>query len=276
MEILKKIVSGIFKVILFGCVFLLVLSFSAKEMLQDGISSVVSSNLIQIPGIEMVKVENEKVNEFVQSPEVQEFMMQYVETIMGEEVDTTKINIGKDILEFVATNKEEIEEVTGQPIDMEKLEEFTKSEEMQQINEQYILMVTDAKENVPVEVKNVMQAYSFFLTSKFKILMGIIGAVAIGIIALINKSWYSWLKTVSKVLISCGIVIGLFAFAGTTILSNIFKALDYGNITLEYMDALIVAGVTIVSGIVIAIIYRLIEKRVKENAIANETPAVLS
>lgn len=276
MEILKKIVSGIFKVILFGCVFLLVLSFSAKEMLQDGISSVVSSNLIQIPGIEMVKVENEKVNEFVQSPEVQEFMMQYVETIMGEEVDTTKINIGEDILEFVATNKEEIEEVTGQPIDMEKLEEFTKSEEMQQINEQYILMVTDAKENVPVEVKNVMQAYSFFLTSKFKILMGIIGAVAIGIIALINKSWYSWLKTVSKVLISCGIVIGLFAFAGTTILSNIFKALDYGNITLEYMDALIVAGVTIVSGIVIAIIYRLIEKRVKENAIANETPAVLS
>lgn len=276
MIILKRVGSIIFKVILLVCVFLLLLSFSAKEMMKDGISSIISSNLVQIPGIEMIKVKNEKVAEFVQSPETQKFVMNYIETLMNEDVDTTKINIGEDILEFVTANKEKIEEITGQPIDMEKLEEFTKSTEMQEINEQYILMITDVKKNVPVEVKNMIQTYNFFLTNNFKILMTVISVVSILGIALIDKSWYSWLKPVSKVLICCGIVIGLFVFVGTTIFNNILKTLNYGKIILDYNNVLIVVGSSIVGGIILAIIYRLINKRIKENSISNGTSIALS
>ncbi len=270
MEKLRMIVSGLFKVVLLVCVFFLLISFSASGILKDGLSSVVGSKMFLIPGFEEVSVNNDKVMEFIQEPETKEFIMEYIDPIIGGEVDVDDINLGEDIYSFVLNNRDKIEEIVGEPIDMEQLKEFTDSEEMQAINEQYIDVVVNTKEIVPTEVKTMVHTYSFFLTGKFRLLMGIISGTAILLIALLEKSYHSWMKTVGKTLIGCGFVIVLFTLVGSSILNSILEAFDFFVFNLEYKNALRVAIISIIIGVVLAVIYSRVERHIKERSILND------
>lgn len=271
---MKKIVAGLFKVILLVCVFFLLLSFSVNGMIKDGISSVVNSNLDVIPELNEIGIDGEKIAELMEDEEVQELVMEYVEPVLGGEVDIENVNIGEDIFEFVNENKSKIEEVVGQPIDMEKVEEFTRSEEMNKINDQYKDVVIQTSGEVPVEVKNMVYTYGFFFTTQFRSLMTGIIVLAIVVIMIIEKSFHSWMSSVGKTLTGCGILLGVFVFAGSTILTKVLETFEFGTISFDYKNGLICAVISVVLGIILMIVYSMIEKRIKERSVLNEISEV--
>lgn len=260
MEIFKQIGLGVSKVILFICIFLLMLSFSMDGLIENSVSLIVQSSLVQMPNFEIVEVENEKVNELIKSPEAQEFIQNYIEPIISGNVDTSKINIGKDILTFVEANKEKIEKIIGQPIDIEKVKEFTESEEVKEVNEQYLEIVLKASEEVPTPVKKTIHTYEYFVSSSFKILMGIISGFMLVVIAFINKSYHSWIKTLGKALIGSSITLGILSGIGLLIINSLIKMMEVGNTSFGYENALITTGVGLVLGIIMVVGYKRVVK----------------
>lgn len=260
MEIMKKVSSGIAKVILFICIFLLMLSFSMEGLIENSVSLIVQNSLVQMPNFEIVEVENEKVNELIKSPEVQEFIKNYIEPVIDGKYDVSKINIGKDIFEFVEANKEKIEDIVGQPIDMEKVKEFTESEEIKEVNDKYLKIVSKASEEVPTPVKKTIHVYDYFVSGNFKILMGIISGVALVVITFVSKSYHSWIKTFGKTLIGSSIVFGVLSGIGLLIINGLIKMMEVGNVTFEYKNVLITTGVSLLLGIIMVVVYNMVVK----------------
>lgn len=260
MEIFKKIMLGIAKVILFNCMFLFMFSFSIKGLMNDGISVILSNKLAQIPEFEIV-VKEEKVNELIKSPETQEFIKEFVEPMIDSDVDISKIDIGGDVLTFIETNKEKLEAIVGQPIDISEVEKVVKSEEFQEVNKQYIEIVSRSRETVPVSVKNTIHAYTYFMSSEFRALMGIIGGVMLFVIALIKKPHYSFIKTFGKSLAGNGFMIGVISIFWLFAANGLFKIMEFENVTFDYKNALIMSGVSLVTGIIIVVVYNKIIKR---------------
>lgn len=271
---MKKLGTILFKVVLLVCVFLLLLSFSVDGMIKDGISSVVNSNIVEIPGFEELGIDGKKVTELIESDEGQELITKYVDPILGGEVDIENINIGSDILEFVNENKETIEDIIGQPIDMAEVESIVQSEEMNQLTEKYVEIVDQTSENVPVEVKNMVYAYGYFFTNQFRILMGVISGIMIILIALLEKSFYSWMKTIGKTLTGCGILIIIFVYAGPAILEMVLESLNFGILSFDTKNSLMCGIVSLVVGIVLLIVHGMIDKRVRERKILNEVSEI--
>lgn len=267
---MKKLISLLFKVVLLVCVFFLLLSFSVDGMIKDGISSVVNSNIVEIPGFEELGIDGEKVTELIESEEAQELITKYVEPVLGGEVNVENINIGSDILEFVNANKETIEEIVGQPIDMAEVESLVQSEEMNQLTEKYVEIVDQTRGSVPVEVKNMVYTYGYFFTKQFRILMSVISGVMILLIALVEKSFHSWMKIVGKTLAGCGILISLFAYVGPAILSKVLESMNFGMVSFDSKNGLMCGLVSLVIGIVLMIVHGMIDKRVRERSILNE------
>lgn len=273
MDILKNLLSGIFKVVLLVCVFLLLLNFSINAIFKDGISSIINNNLLVIPEFSELDIDSEKVIELVGSDEVKELVMGYVDPILGSDVDVDSVNIGADILNFIINNKTQIEEVVGQPIDIVSIEEFTKSEEMNKINEQYKETISQTSGVVPVEVKNMIYAYGFFFTNQFRVMMFIVCAITIGFIMLIERSFHTWMKSVGKTLTGCGILIGVFIFAGSKILMNVLETFEFGVIMIDYKNGLTCAIISLMIGIVLLIVHGKVERRIRERSILNEVSA---
>lgn len=263
MEIMKKIMSGTCKVILFICIFLLMLSFSIDGLMENSISLIVSNSLVEVPGFEIIEVENEKVNELIKSSEAQEFIKEYVEPLIGGELDSSKIDIGGDIFTFVEANKGKIEEIIGQPIDMEKVEAFTRSEEIEKVNEHYLEIVSEASDAVPTPVKSTLHAYTYFISNNFRILMGIISGVLLFIIAFINKSYYSWIKTFGKTLIGSSIIVGVLSGLGILVMNLFFKMMEFSNVSFDYRNMLITIGISLLVGIIIVVVYKKVVKEDK-------------
>lgn len=260
MEIMKKIVSGFCKVILFVCVILFLLSFSVDGLMEDGVSVIVSNTLRQIPEFEVV-VKNEKVNEFIKSPEAQKFIKEYVEPFIDEDIDISKVDIGEAVLTFIEINKEKIEEIIEQPIDMTEVEKIVNSEEMKEINKQYIEIVSKSRETVPVEVKNTIHTYNYFISGKFRILIGVIGGIMLLLISLINKSYHSWIKTLGKTMIGSSITIGIISLLGLFAINGLFRMMEYSNLTFSYKNSLITSGLCLIIGIIMVVIYNKVVKQ---------------
>ena len=271
MDILKNLLSGLFKSILLVCVFLLLLNFSVNAIFKDGINSVINNNLINIPGFDKLGIDSERIVDLVGSEEVKSLVIEYVDPILGGEVDVNNINIGADILEFVINNKTEIEGVVGQPIDILAVEEFAKSEEMKKFDEQYKETISQTSGVVPVEVKNMIYTYAFFFTEQFRFLMLIVCAVTIIFVMLIERSFHTWMKSVGKTLAGCGLLIVIFIYAGSNILLKVLKTFEFGVITIDYKNGFTCGVISLIIGIVLLIIYGKVERRIRERSILNET-----
>ncbi len=261
MEIFKKIILGVSRVVLFFSLFLLLSSFAMDGMVRLGISSIVSESLMQDSTFDDAIEDKEKINELFQKTETQEFVRKYFEPVISGDVDISKVNLGGDILEFVEHNKEKIEEVIGQPIDMERVEEFTKSKEMATLNDGYIEVVSKANDAVPTEVKNVIKICNFILSGRFRIMMGLISLLTIVIIAFIKKSYYDWIGIVGNDLIGCGSIVLIGSVGGLLVLNAMFDALKLGNITFKFGNVAIVSGGAIVVGIILKFIYKILDKK---------------
>ena len=274
MGLLKKFLVLVCNVILLLCVFLGTLSFTTTKIVKEGVSSVIDSKLSSLPAYGELGLDSEKLIEFVEKEEVREFALGYINPLLGEEIDVNNVNIGKDILVFVQEHKTELEEITGQNIEISKVEELANSQEMTELNSKYVDMVTETSGMVPVEVKDMVYTYGFFFTDSFRQIMLIAGVISIVLVILLEKSIHKWMKGVGGTLVGCGVLMFVALLVCSTVITQVFKLMNLEVISFDFKNVYICSGVIFILGIVLICIYNSLEKRERERSILNELSTI--
>lgn len=274
MKILKKILIILCNMFLLLSVFLGVVSYVATNAIREGISSVVNDKLSSIPGYQLLGFDSEKLSEFIEKEETMTFILEHINPMLGDEVDINSIDLSEDIYQFVEENKSELEEITGQEINMLYIRLIVESPMMQDVNAKYIDTITETTGNVPVEVKNMVYAYGFFFTDGFRIAMIVLAIVSIIGVILIEKSYHKWLKSVGGVLLGSGVIITISVVIGSIVIQEVFKAMEIPVIEPKLTSVYIIACGLAIVGLGMIIIYNMVEKRIRERSILNEISQV--
>ena len=274
MKILKKILIVLCNMFLLLSVFLGVVSYVATNAIREGISSVVNDKLNSIPGYQLLGFDSEKLSEFIEKEETMTFILDHINPMLGDEVDINSIDLSEDIYQFVEENKSELEEITGQEINMLYIRLIVESPMVQDVNAKYIDMITETTGNVPVEVKNMVYAYGFFFTDGFRIAMIVLAIVSIIGVILIEKSYHKWLKSVGGVLLGSGVIITISVVIGSIVIQEVFKAMELPVIEPKLTSVYIIACGLAIVGLGMIIIYNMVEKRIRERSILNEISQV--
>ena len=274
MKILKKILIILCNMFLLLSVFLGVVSYVATNAIREGISSVVNDKLSSIPGYQLLGFDSEKLSEFIEKEETMTFILEHINPMLGDEVDINSIDLSEDIYQFVEENKSELEEITGQEINMLYIRLIVESPMMQDVNAKYIDTITETTGNVPVEVKNMVYAYGFFFTDGFRIAMIVLAIVSIIGVILIEKSYHKWLKSVGGVLLGSGVIITISVVFGSIVIQEVFKAMEFPVIEPKLTSVYIIACGLAIVGLGMIIIYNMVEKRIRERSILNEISQV--
>lgn len=169
------------------------------------------------------------------------------------------INVEEDFKTFMKENKTTIEQVTGQSISDEKLdellEEVTKNED---INASYKKMIEEAKNSIPEEGQVVLDGYQSVTTDNFMIALMITSIVSIIIIALLKKPYYKWIVNIAI----AGIISALFiALIGGSIALVLNIAIETDTVGISAMPMLITSGIMLLVSIVLIVINSVLDSR---------------
>ncbi|MCI8460878.1 MAG: hypothetical protein HFE81_05725 [Bacilli bacterium] len=267
MKFIKNMLIGFLNILLINLIFVFVISLNLKSIITDGIiketiKQQITTNEYQEEANKIV-TDNEQINKILESKEVQDLIDKYLDvTINGvlDEKDISNIEIEKDMLDFLKENKEVLEKEVGIEITDEmisKTEEQLESRDLSKVFEQTI---NNTKNNLPEEAKVVLKGYNFLISLKFRIIILIAMIIDLLLIALIQKSFYSWLKSLGVSAIISGSSLLIMSLSVNVIVTKISSLTDFN------VNSLITSGIVlIVSGIVITVIKKIIDKQITKN-----------
>ncbi len=192
---------------------------------------------------------------------IDNLMNKYTDKIMKDLTtdEIEDINIEEDLKTFIEENKTTIEQVTGQSISDEKidelLDEVTQNED---INASYKKMIEEAKNSMPEEGQAVLDSYQSVTTDNFMIGLMITSIISIVIIALLKKPYYKWIVNIAI----AGIVSALFiALIGGSIALVLNVAIETETVGISAMPMLITSGIMLLVSIVLIVINSVLDSR---------------
>lgn len=287
MKVLKIIGLVFAKIALAVTVLLFMISLSASYVLENGISNLllgglpnvgegiqyralitekIVSNGIKLEGVynqvlDDLGITEEQLIRILESPVAKDLVTEFVETVL-EDVssgDINDFNLGEKVLDFVEDNKSEIEEVIGTEVPMEKVEKFAKSEEVSKFNAQYKDVVGKVTTKIPAPLKSAIKTVEKFISEDFRNSCLLVVGILLVIIALLQWSWYKWIRTIGNTILGCGIFVFVIAFLGN-IFSSLISNIIGMNTTLEFSKAVYSSLVSVGLGATLLIIYSIIKK----------------
>ena len=192
---------------------------------------------------------------------IDNLMNKYTDKIMKDLTtdEIEDINIEEDLKTFIEENKTTIEQVTGQSISDEKidelLDEVTQNED---INASYKKMIEEAKNSMPEEGQVVLNRYQSVTTDNFMMGLIITSIISIVIIALLKKPYYKWIVNIAI----AGIVSALFiALIGGSIALVLNVAIEIETVGISAMPMLITSGIMLLVSIVLIVINSILDSR---------------
>lgn len=214
---------------------------------------------------EFPEITDENIKELEESLRTNEtidnLMNKYTDKIMKDLTtdEIEDINIEEDLKTFIEENKTTIEQVTGQSISDEKidelLDEVTQNED---INASYKKMIEEAKNSMPEEGQAVLDSYQSVTTDNFMIGLMITSIISIVIIALLKKPYYKWIVNIAI----AGIVSALFiALIGGSIALVLNVAIETETVGISAMPMLITSGIMLLVSIVLIVINSVLDSR---------------
>ena len=192
---------------------------------------------------------------------IDNLMNKYSDKIMKDLTtdEIENINIEDDLKTFMKENKATIEQVTGQNISDEKLDEFVDEvTQDEDINEAYKKMIEEAKTSMPEEGQAVLDGYNNVTTDNFMIGLIITSIISIIIIALLKKPYYKWIVNIAI----AGIVSALFvALIGGSVALVLNVAIETEAVGISAMPMLITSGIMLLVSIVLIVINSILDSR---------------
>ncbi|MBQ6324382.1 MAG: hypothetical protein IJI22_06100 [Bacilli bacterium] len=270
----KKLFISILFFILINLISAFIFSCNLKNVLIDGIiKETIKENIVRREEntgnftIDEEKIselsEDERIQEILNSKEAQELMDKYLDlTVDGmlDEESLDEITIEEDLLNYLKENKELISEVVGEEVTDEMIDEAASGMETKEISNAIKKAIANNSRNLTTTEKTVLKGYKLFISLEFKLLILAIIIIDLFLIALLQKSYSKWIKTLASALITSGI----FVLIASVVVKLIVSYLT-GFINFNIISLIISGATTTVIGIIILIIYNLILNLTKKN-----------
>ena len=273
MKYIKKIIHTILVAILINLIGILAISCNLKVILVDGViketikeqilkNEYKEENLI-ISEEEINKItDDERVREILNSKEVQDLMNKYLDITMNsliEEENIEEITLETDILEYLKNNRETLSELLGQEVTVEAIEKTEEQLESKEMTRVFKQTIENANRNMTTRERTVLKGYKVLTSTGFKLIILFAIFIDIILIAVIQKSIYRWIKTLSKSMIVSGILV--------FIMSLVVKWIVQLNASIKQFQttSLSVTGIIIATiGILLRIVYKLFTKEIEK------------
>ena len=269
---MKKIIKVFLSFIIVLLMLFLTISFNLNKVIVDGvikelIITKISAKKVNNPNISEDIINtlplpdylknSEDINKLLEDQRVQEIINKYIDitldNLTSEEIKN--IDIESDIINYINENKELIKEITGKEVTPEMIEDTKKVIEESNLNEAIEDTIESTKESISTEEKIVLKGYKEIISTKTRIIVIGLIALCLLLIAIIEKSFYKWIKTGSICTIISGILVLLMGFILKLIVTSILPLPSF-NVSYLYKSGLI----QLIIGIVILIIYIVLNK----------------
>lgn len=269
---MKKIIKVFLSFVIVLLMLFLTISFNLNKVIVDGVikeiiitkvipkkvnNPNISEEVINTLPLPDYLKNSEDINKLLEDQRVQEIINKYIDitldNLTSEEIKN--IDIESDIINYINENKELIKEITGKEVTPEMIEDTKKVIEESNLNEAIEDTIESTKESISTEEKIVLKGYKEIISTKTRIIVIGLIALCLLLIALIDKSFYKWIKTGSICTIISGILVLLMGFILKLIVTSILPLPSF-NVSYLYKSGLI----QLIIGIVILIIYIVLNK----------------
>lgn len=167
------------------------------------------------------------------------------------------------IINFVVDNKDSIEKISGEKVDLEKVKSAESRENLKKSLEESFEKVNGEELGA---AKSVVNSYAKVTSNKYKfILIGVIVGLAI-LIGLICWSVYKWMQPIGIVAITSGIIVTFFYLAVKLIIKAVNANADT-HFNINANSILITGIIELVIGIALLVAYTIIDKKIKTKEI---------
>ena len=282
MKILRKILVFILGFILYNLVCAFILTFALKDIVQtEMIGGVVRENILPaITESEDVSSEDkEKIQALLEDEGVNQVINDVVGDILttfGDENATFDQESIDKIFDYVIDNKEQLEKAIGKEIDTNEIEKFRDSDEYNQFTDELSKTLNETGSTLDSSSRTVIKTYNYIVSDNFKIALGIIILIYLLLIMLIQWSLYKWLSILGRALYTSGITVMIMYLAVKVFINKLL--VDNGiNITIDTSNIFLLGIGSLVLGIVLVIIYKIINKAKmnKEKSLEEPTKEVV-
>ena len=265
MKILRKILVFILGFILYNLVCAFILTFALKDIVQtEMIGGVVRENILPaITESEDVSSEDkEKIQALLEDEGVNQVINDVVGDILttfGDENATFDQESIDKIFDYVIDNKEQLEKAIGKEIDTNEIEKFRDSDEYNQFTDELSKTLNETGSTLDSSSRTVIKTYNYIVSDNFKIALGIIILIDLLLIMLIQWSIYKWLSILGRALYTSGITVMIMYLAVKVFINKLL--VDNGiNITIDTSNIFLLGVGSLIFGILLVIIYKIINK----------------
>lgn len=278
MKWIKKIGIGFLSLLLINLIGILAIACNLKTILVDGvIKEVIKEQIIKndykeesfVIGQEEINqiTDDERIRELLNTKEIQDLINKYLDIVVDGLIDENnldEVEIEKDILQYIRENKEVIESVVGKEVTDEMIEKTVEQYEGKEISRNIKTTIANTSKTMTKTEKVVLKGYKTIISLQFKLIIIALIILDLILIALLQKSLYKWVKTLGTSSIISGII--------TILISIIVKMIIAHASTVKNMNttSLLYAGIgIIIIGLLLTVIYKIIENIVKSKKVEN-------
>ena len=282
MKILRKILVFILGFILYNLVCAFILTFALKDIVQtEMIGGVVRENILPaITESEDVSSEDkEKIQALLEDEGVNQVINDVVGDILttfGDENATFDQESIDKIFDYVIDNKEQLEKAIGKEIDTNEIEKFRDSDEYNQFTDELSKTLNETGSTLDSSSRTVIKTYNYIVSDNFKIALGVIILIDLLLIMLIQWSLYKWLSILGRALYTSGITVMILYLAVKVFINKLL--VENGiNITIDTSNIFLLGVGSLIFGILLVIIYKIINKAKmnKEKSLEEPTKEVV-
>lgn len=276
MKVIKKILIVILTIININIVVSLIVSFNFQKVIVDGVvketfKSAISSNNYKEPNIQinesatsskdLVTTSDERINKILESDAIQELIQDYMDKTLKsldnpEELEN--IDFEQDVINYLKENKDVIETSSGVEITDEMLNETKENLEERDFNKLVKQKIRNTSNNMTKQEKEVLKLYSFIISKKFKIFLGLLFLIISVIITILINPKHKVINNIGLSLLIGGLE--------TIIMSYVLKSIiiNYTNLTNFNIGSLINCSLIItIIGLIVILVYNSIVKLMK-------------
>ena len=276
MKVIKKILIVILTIININIVVSLIVSFNFQKVIVDGVvketfKSAISSNNYKEPNIQinesatsskdLVTTSDERINKILESDAIQELIQDYMDKTLKsldnpEELEN--IDFEQDVINYLKENKDVIETSSGVEITDEMLNETKENLEERDFNKLVKQKIRNTSNNMTQQEKEVLKIYSFIISKKFKIFLGLLFLINSVIITILINPKHKVINNIGLSLLIGGLE--------TKIMSYVLKSIiiNYTNLTNFNIGSLINCSLIItIIGLIVILVYNSIVKLMK-------------
>lgn len=276
MKIIKKILIVILTIININIAVSLIVSFNFQKVIVDSVvketfKSAISSNSYKEPNIQinesatssknLVTTSDERINKILESDAIQELIQDYMNKTLKsldnpEELEN--IDFEQDVINYLKENKDVIETSSGVEITDEMLNETKENLEARDFNKLVKQKIRNTSNNMTQQEKKVLKIYSFIISKKFKVFLGLLFLINSVIITILINPKHKVINNIGLSLLIGGLETIIMSFVLKLIIIN------YTNLTNFNIGSLINCSLIItIIGLIVILVYNSIVKLMK-------------